>query len=212
LAELLSLSLSEPREVEWKGRRVRTGIFKEPVRGRRLLTRTHFEGDGQADLENHGGIDKAAYVYSNDHYSTWARELDRESLPHGQFGENLTVTGLLEDEVHIGDVFRLGGARVVVTQPRVPCFKLGIRMGDASFPKRFLASLRSGFYLAVLEEGRVGTGDEVERIETGPGRVTVREIQHSLHFDRGNRATLERALAVPALSADWRRSLEELLD
>ncbi|MDJ0847692.1 MAG: MOSC domain-containing protein [Myxococcota bacterium] len=210
MSDVLALSVSEPRTVSWQGREVRTGIFKEPVDGRRRLSRTGFEGDGQADLESHGGVDKAAYVYSHDHYAHWEQELGR-SLPFGQLGENLTVRGWTEDVVHIGDVFRLGEARVEVTQPRVPCFKLGIRMDSARFPKRFLASLRSGFYLRVLEEGRVGAGDPMERLEVGAGNVAVREAMHLLHFARDDRDGARRVLGVPALSADWRRSFEDLL-
>ncbi len=209
-SEVLALCVARPRTVEWQGRQVRTGIFKEPVDGPRRLRREGFDGDGQADLENHGGVDKAAYLYSSDHYPHWEEELGRP-LPYGQLGENLTVRGWTEEVVHIGDVLRIGGARVEVTQPRVPCFKLGLRMEDPRFPKRFLASLRSGFYVRVLDEGDVAAGDPVERLEAGPEAVTVREAQRLLHFERGDRAGAERVLRIPALSADWRRAFEELL-
>lgn len=211
MSEILSLNVALPREVRDGDRTVRTGIFKEPVTGRRMLRRTHFEGDGQADLENHGGRSKAAYVYSHDHYAYWESELGLGPLPCGQFGENLTVRGLTEETVHIGDVFRLGGAKVEVSQPRVPCFKLGIRMGSSSFPKLFLKSLRTGFYLRVLEEGELGAGDLLERIALGPGQISVRETCRLLHFERGDREGIRQVLSVPALSAEWRRSFEKLL-
>ncbi len=210
VSDVLAVSVSLPRTVQWQGREVETGIFKEQVAGRVWLRRSGFEGDGQADLENHGGVDKAAYLYSHDHYAHWEKELGRP-LPFGQLGENVTVRGFTEDAVHIGDVFRVGEARVEVTQPRVPCFKLGIRMDSARFPKRFLQSLRTGFYVRVLEEGRVGAGDRMERLEMGPGAVAVREAMELLHFSRGDRDGAERVLRVAALSADWRRAFEELL-
>jgi MOSC domain-containing protein YiiM len=211
MSEILALNVSLPREVRDGDRTLRTGIYKKPVTRRRMLRRTHFEGDGQADLENHGGIAKAACVYSHDHYAYWERELGLGPLPFGQFGENLTVRGLTEDVVHIGDVFRAGDAKVEVSQPRVPCFKLGIRMGSRSFPKLFLASLRTGFYLRVLEEGELGAGDVLERLALGPEQMAVREACRLLHFDRGDRDGIQRVLSVPALSADWRRSFEKLL-
>jgi MOSC domain-containing protein YiiM len=209
--ELLSLNIGPPREVTQDGVTVRTGIFKEPVQGRRLLRRTNIDGDGQADLENHGGESKAACAYSQAHYAHWEHELQRGPFPFGQFGENFTLRGLTEDAVHLGDVFRVGGATVEVSQPRLPCSKLGLRMQDNRFPKRFLRSLRTGFYLRVLEEGEVGAGDVMERLETGPGQVTVREACRLLHFDRADRAGIQRVLEVPALSPDWRREFDALL-
>jgi MOSC domain-containing protein YiiM len=211
VSEILSLNVSLPREVRDGDRTLRTGIFKEPVTGRRVLQRTNLEGDGQADLENHGGRSKAACVYSHDHYAYWERELGLGPLPFGQFGENLSVRGLTEDAVHIGDIFRVGNAKVEVSQPRVPCFKLGIRMGSPGFPKLFLASLRTGFYLRVLEEGELGAGDALERLEVGPERIAVREACRLLHFDRGDHEAIRRVLSVPALSPEWRRSFEKLL-
>jgi MOSC domain-containing protein YiiM len=211
MGELLSLNVALPKEVRDGDRTLRTGIFKEPVTGRRMLRRTNLEGDGQADLENHGGESKAACVYSHDHYAYWERQLGRGPLPFGQFGENLTVRGLTEEAVHIGDIFRLGEAKVEVSQPRVPCFKLGVRMGLKSFPKLFLASLRTGFYLRVLYEGELGAGDALERLALGPERIAVREACRLLHFDRGNRDGIRRVLSIPALSPEWRRSFEKLL-
>ena len=211
MSEILSLNVSLPREVRDGDRMLHTGIFKEPVSGRRMLRRTNLEGDGQADLENHGGRSKAACVYSHDHYAYWEHELGVGPLPFGQFGENLTVRGLTEDAVHIGDIFRVGDAKVEVSQPRVPCFKLGIRMHSASFPKLFLASLRTGFYLRVLAEGELGAGDVLERIALGPKRIAVREACRLLHFERGDHEGIRRILSVPALSPEWRRSFEKLL-
>jgi MOSC domain-containing protein YiiM len=208
--KLLSVNISLPQEVDYHGERVRTGIFKEPTQGRVQLHRLNLEGDGQADLRVHGGEDKAVYAYTVEHYHHWRQALGRD-LPYGQFGENFTVEGMLDDAVHIGDVFRVGDALVEVTQPRVPCFKLGLRMGIDSFPRMFLASGRFGFYLRVLEEGGVEAGDIIERVRTGPEKMTVQEIAHLLYFDRGNLEAARRALRVPALSAVWRESFEELI-
>jgi MOSC domain-containing protein YiiM len=208
---LLSVNVAKPREVDRDGEKIATGIFKEPVDGRVALRATNLDGDGQADLSVHGGIHKAVYVYSVDHYAFWRAELGRDDLRYGQFGENFSVAGWTDDEVHIGDVFRVGTALLEVTQPRTPCFKLGLRMGDATFPKRFLASGRPGFYLRVLEEGEVGAGDAMERVRVGPEEMTVQEVTRLLHFERGDRARLKRVLAIPALSPEWRRSFEELL-
>jgi len=163
-----------PRELKHNGKTVTTGIFKEPVEGRVNLNAHNLEGDGQADLLVHGGIHKAVYVYPIENYDYWKRELGRTDFPFGQFGENFTVEGMLEDEVHIGDVFRVGeGAVVEVTQPRVPCYKLAIKMESPQFPKMFLASCRVGFYLRVIEEGEVGAGDVFERIKIDSQRMTV---------------------------------------
>jgi len=209
--KLLSVNVSPPREVVHGGKTVTTGIFKEPVDGRVMLRTFNLDGDGQADLVGHGGIYKAAYAYSVENYDYWKRELGLPDFTFGQFGENLTVEGMLEDEIHVGDVFRAGGALVEVTQPRVPCYKLGIKMGLRGFEKMFLASRRVGFYLRVLEEGEVGAGDVLDRIRTGPGRMTVREICHLLYFDSENLEGARKALRIRALSPGWRQSFEERL-
>ena len=209
--KLLSVNVSLPKEAPHGSGTVSTGIFKEPVAGRVTLRALNLDGDGQADLENHGGIHRAAYAYSIENYDYWRRELGRNAFAFGQFGENFTVEGMSEDDVHIGDVFRVGGALVEVTQPRPPCFKLGIKMGMARFPKLFLASGRVGFYLRVLEEGEVGAGDTFERIESDPERVTVREMSHLLFFDPENLEGARRALRIQALSPGWRGSFEERL-
>ncbi len=209
--KLLSVNVSQPTEIAHGRGTVSTGIFKEPVAGRIMLRALNLDGDGQADLANHGGIHRAAYAYSIENYDYWRRELGRADLGFGQFGENFTVRGMVEDDVHIGDVFRVGDALVEVTQPRPPCFKLGIKMGMARFPKLFLASGRVGFYLRVLEEGEVGAGDVFERVESDPERVTVREMSHLLFFDPENLEGAKRALRIRALSPGWRGSFEERL-
>jgi MOSC domain-containing protein YiiM len=209
--KVLSVNVSLPREVPHGRKTVSTGIFKEPVAGRVMLRALNLDGDGQADLENHGGIYRAAYAYSVEHYDYWRRELGRDDFTFGQFGENFTVEGMAEDEIHIGDVFRVGDALVEVTQPRPPCFKLGIKIGMARFPKLFLASGRVGFYLRVLEEGEVSAGDVFERIESDPERVTVREMSRLLYFEPENLGGARRALRIQALSPGWRDSFEERL-
>jgi MOSC domain-containing protein YiiM len=209
--KLLSINVSRPREVAHESGTVTTGIFKEPVDGRVMLGTLNLDGDGQADLVGHGGIYKAAYAYSVENYEYWKRELGREDLTFGWFGENFTVEGITEGEVHIGDVFRVGGALVEVTQPRVPCYKLGLKMGLKGFEKTFLASCRVGFYLRVLEEGEVGVGDSLHRVRTDPERITVREMCHLLYFDPENLEGARRALRIRALSPGWRQSFEARL-
>ena len=209
--KLLSVNVSLPKEVPHGREAVSTGIFKEPVAGRVMLRTTNLDGDGQADLENHGGVDRAAYAYSVENYDYWRREIRRDEFTYGQFGENFTVEGMMEDDVHIGDVFRVGDALVEVTQPRPPCFKLGIKMSMARFPKLFLASGRVGFYLRVLEEGEVGAGDLFDRVESDPERMTVREMSRLLFFEPENLEGAKRALRVRALSPGWRGSFRERL-
>ena len=209
--ELLSVNISPPKEVVHGGKTVTTGIFKVPADGRVMLRRLNLDGDGQADLVGHGGIYKAAYAYSVENYDYWERELGRTDFTFGQFGENLTVEGMLEDEIHVGDVFRAGGALVEVTQPRVPCYKLGVKMGLRGFEKMFLASCRVGFYLRVVEEGEVGAGDDLDRIRTDPERMTVRQICHLLYFDSENLEGARKALRIRALSPGWRQSFKERL-
>src|SRR5215204_1984737 len=209
--KLLSVNVSPPAEVVHGGKTVTTGIFKEPVDGRVMLRTLNLDGDGQADLIGHGGIHKAAYAYSVENYDYWKRELGRTDLTFGQFGENLTVDGMLEDEIHVGDVFRAGDALVEVTQPRVPCYKLGIKMGLRGFEKKFLASCRVGYYLRVLEEGEVGVGDVPDRVRADPERITVREMCHLLYFDPKNLEGTRRALRIRALSPGWRQSFEARL-
>jgi MOSC domain-containing protein YiiM len=209
--KLLSVNVSPPKEVTMNGKTITTGIFKEPVQGRVMLRSLNLDGDGQADLMAHGGTYKAVYVYSFEHYDYWQKELGRGDFVYGQFGENFTVAGMTEDQVHIGDIFKVGQALVEVTQPRVPCFKLAFKMGRPDFVKLFLNSERSGFYLRVLEEGEVGANDIIKRVSVGPERMTVKEVHHLLYFDNNNVAQAQRALRIPALSPGWRGSFEEIV-
>ena len=171
--KLLSVCVGRPREVEWGGEKVLTSIFKEPVAGRVRVGRLNIEGDEQSDLEVHGGEDKAVYAYPFEHYAFWREQLPGVPLPWGVFGENLTVEGLLEGGVHIGDRFRMGSAEFVVTEPRMPCYKLALRFGRSDMVKRFLKSGRTGFYLAVLKEGETGAGDAIEPIGHEQHRLSI---------------------------------------
>lgn len=209
--KLLSVNVSLPKEVPYRDKTTSTGIFKVPVSGRVMLRTLNLDGDGQADLKNHGGIYKAVYAYSIEHYDYWKRELGRNDFTFGQFGENFTVEEMLDDHIHIGDQFRVGTALLEVTQPRVPCFKLGIKMDSAQFAKLFLNSGRLGFYLRVLQEGEVGAGDNIERTTIGPERMTVREVCRLLYFDPQNLEGAKKALRVRALSPGWRGPFEERL-
>lgn len=209
--KLLSVNVSLPREVFYEGKAVRTGIFKQPVDGRVRLARLNLEGDAQGDLANHGGPDKAVYAYTFENYAYWAQQLRRDDFTPGQFGENLTVEEMPENEVCLGDVYRVGQAEVEVSQPRIPCFKLGLKMGLPDFPKRFLASGRLGFYLRVLEEGAVAAGDPIERRRAGPERVNIQDLVRAAYFEGSQQELLRRALRVPALSAAWREFLEQRL-
>ena len=208
--KVLSVNVSLPKEVPYRGKTITTSIFKEPVEGRVTLRSSNLDGDGQADLSVHGGVHKAAYVYSIENYFYWERQLGRSDFGFGQFGENFTVEGMLEDEVRIGDVFRVGEALVEVTQPRVPCYKLGLKMGLPGFLKMFLESCRVGFYLRVLEEGEVGVGDTFELVRSEPEEVTVIEACHYLlYFDPENLEGAKRVLRIQALAPGWRHSFEE---
>ncbi len=208
---LLSVNVSLPKEVPYGGKTIRTGIFKEPTQGRVKLRELNLDGDGQADLVGHGGIHKAVYVYTTENYEYWRRQLRRDDFRYGQFGENFTVDGMLEDQVHVGDIFRVGRALVEVTQPRVPCFKLAMKMGRPDFLKSFMPSERVGFYLRVLEEGDVGAGDVVERMKVGPEQMTVRQMFHLLYYDNKNVEGARKALRIPAMSPGWRGSFEEIV-
>ena len=207
--KLISINVGLPREIVHQGRAVSTGIFKEPVAGPVFLRQLNLAGDRQADLRVHGGADKAAYLYPFEHYAFWAAETGRNDFVYGQFGENFTVTGLLEDDVCIGDVLQIGAARVQVSQPRSPCFKLGIRMGDDQFPARFAAANRTGFYLRVLEEGVVQAGDAIRFLERAADSMSVRDIFFLRHGNRGTREEYSRAARLPGLAASWRTAFEK---
>jgi MOSC domain-containing protein YiiM len=212
--QLVSVNVGLPREVLYKGRPVRTGIFKEPVPGRIQIRALNLEGDGQADLSVHGGPSKAVYAYPAEHYEYWRQELPGMELPWGMFGENLTTMGLREDRVGIGDRFRIGSAEVMVTEPRLPCYKLGLRFGRDDIVKRFLQSGRTGFYLAVLREGEVGAGDRIEAIARDENHVTVPDITRLYlrrKYNRDDRETLRRILQLQALPEAWRSHFAEKL-
>ncbi len=211
MMRLLSVNVSLPKEVPYKGKTVRTGIFKEAAQGRVKLGGLNLDGDGQADLVGHGGIYKAVHAYSIENYDYWKRELGRDDFSYGQFGENFTVEGMPEDKVNVGDVYRVGTALVEVTQPRVPCFKLAMKMERPDFLKVFMPSERVGFYFRVLEEGDVGAGDVVERVKVDPEQMTVREMFHLLYFAKQNLEGARKALRIPAMSPGWRGSFEEIV-
>jgi MOSC domain-containing protein YiiM len=200
---VLSVNVGRIATVTYRGKPVATGIDKSAVEGRVLLGRIGFEGDEQADRSVHGGHERAAYVYSADSYEWWAGQLGRR-LPPGQFGENLTVSGVLDADVRAGDVLRVGEAVVAVTGPREPCFKLGIRMGDPGFVRRFLLADRVGFYARVLEEGTVGAGDAVERLASDPEAPAIAEIHRLYAHARDDVDALRRAADSPAVTEDWR--------
>jgi MOSC domain-containing protein YiiM len=201
--KLLSVNVGLPREVEWKGKIVRTSIFKTPVVGRVQVAKLNVNGDQQSDLTVHGGIDKAVYAYPSEHYSFWRSELPGMDLPWGVFGENFTTVGLLED-THIGDRFRIGSAQFVVTQPRMPCFKLGIRFNRPDMVKRFLQSGRTGFYFAVLEEGEVAAADSIELLERDEHNIPVADVVNLYRGDATNQDLLRRVSELPSLPNSWR--------
>ena len=212
--KIVSVNVGTPRPVEWRGRRIMSGIFKQPVAGRVALRRLNLAGDRQADLSVHGGANKAVYVYPSEHYPFWRRELELEDLPWGSFGENLTTEGWWEDEVCVGDRFRIGTAEVVVTQPRLPCFKLAMRFDREDIVGMFLQSGRPGFYLAVLQEGELATGDGMERIHEDENRVSVVDIAR-LYLERediNDPDLLWRAANVEALPKSWREQFRKRLD
>ncbi len=200
---VVSLCVGLPREVEWHGHTVLTSIFKTPVNRRLRVTALNFEGDEQSDLAVHGGVDKAVYVYPSEHYEYWRRELPETDLPWGAFGENLTTEGLLED-VRIGDRFRVGSAEFVVTQPRMPCYKLGIRFGRPDIIKRFLQSGRTGFYFSVSQKGEVGAGDAIEPVGQTDEGLSVAEVVRLYTVDAENQELLPRATRSSALPESWR--------
>jgi MOSC domain-containing protein YiiM len=209
--KLISVNVGLPREVEHDGEAVLTSIFKTAIEGRVRVRVLNLDGDRQSDLTVHGGRDKAVYAYPAEHYGPWRKELPGTELPWGAFGENLTTEGLLEDLVAIGDRLRVGTAELVVTQPRLPCFKLGIRHGRPDIVKRLMQSRRSGFYLAVLKEGELGAGDAIELVPSDDDRVTVREI-FSLFLPDPDRSIAERATRLPALPESWRNRFRQELD
>lgn len=210
--KLVSVNVALPREATWKGKPVTTAIFKEPVQGRILLRTLNLDGDRQADLTVHGGADKAVYVYPAEHYDYWRSELSGRDLPGGSFGENFATTGLLEEAVHIGDRFSIGSAEVVVTQPRLPCYKLGIKFGQADMVKRFSNSGRTGFYLAVRKEGEVGAGDAIQLLGRDARQITVADVTRLYLRDDEDLDKMRRALEIEALPEGWRAYFAQQLD
>jgi MOSC domain-containing protein YiiM len=209
--KLVSVNVGLPRVVMSNGDPVSTGIFKEPVAGRVMLRTVNLEGDRQADLSVHGGPSKAVYVYPSEHYDYWKHELLQMQLPWGMFGENFTSAGLFESELNIGDKFRVGSAVVMVTEPRMPCYKLGIKFGRYDIVKRFLASERTGFYFAVLQEGEVGVGDQIEPIAGSKRSVRVSDITQLYTREKHNIGLLRRAIEVEALPESWRNYFQHRL-
>ena len=211
MARLLSVNVGLPRDIEWKGRTVHTGIWKDPVCGRCRVGRLNLDGDGQGDLAGHGGEQRAAFVYQIESYRYWQEQLKRTDFVHGQFGENFTIEGLPDDAVCIGDRFQIGGAVFEVTQPRVTCYRVGIRMNEPRMPALLTSSGRPGFYFRVLREGEVGAGDEIVKVGEANERMTVAEVNALLYSPNHARDRLERALRIEALSPGWRSSFEALL-
>jgi len=210
--KILSVKVGLPREVEWRGKAVRTSIFKSPVAGRVKVTKLNIAGDKQSDLSVHGGADKAVYVYPAGHYGFWRAEVPGVELSWRAFGENLTVEGALDEgRVQIGDRFRAGSAEFIVTQPRMPCFKLGIRFNRPDMVKRFLHSRRTGFYLAVTREGELGAGDPFDLIAKGEGGVSVADIVELYAADATNQELLRTATQLSALPESWREYFRERL-
>jgi len=201
---VVSVNVGLPRPVTYRGKTVQTGIWKHPVPGRIGMVGDNLVGDRQADLNVHGGRDKAIYGYPSEHYAWWRERLPDADLGWGAFGENLTVEGILEDDVRVGERFRVGTAELMVTQPRTPCFKLGIKFARPQIVKEFLRSERSGFYFAIVRPGEIGAGDAIERVHAEPDSMTVTELVRLSVADDVDTATLRRAVALPGLAASWR--------
>jgi ferredoxin-NADP reductase/MOSC domain-containing protein YiiM len=201
-----------PKDIDWRGKTVHTAIWKAPVQGRLTVRRLNIDGDGQGDLEGHGGEHRAVMVYQTDSYRYWERHFDRKFPTYGQFGENLTVDGLPDDAVCIGDCYQIGSALLEVTQPRVTCYRVGIRVGEPLMASLLVAHHRPGFYMRVLQEGHIGAGDEIVKVSAGPEQMTVAEIDALLYLPGHSREQLERALNIPALPAGWQASFRALLE
>ena len=207
--KLISLNVGLPRIVESNGEPVTTGIFKEPKQGSVMLRTLNLDGDRQADLTVHGGVSKAVYGYPVEHYEFWKRELPDMELPFGMFGENFTTEGLLEDSLNVGDRFRIGEAEVMVTEPRLPCYKLGIKFGRTDILRRFLQSRRTGFYFAVVKEGQVEAGDQIELLSRDSNNITIADITRLYAFAKDDVDTLQRVVKLEALSESWREYFQK---
>jgi MOSC domain-containing protein YiiM len=216
MPRLLSVNVGLPRDVTWNGKTVRTSVWKSPVDGRRMVRKLDIDGDAQADLEGHGGEHRAVFVYQMDSYHYWEQFLGRNDFTFGQFGENFTVDGLPDNEVCIGDRYRIGGAEFEVTQPRVTCYRVAIRMNEPRMPALLVAHHRPGFYFRVLQEGEVGAGDDIVKIVDGHWtgnieRITVAEVDALLYLPGHSSEQLQRALRIPALSEGWQSSFQAML-
>ena len=207
--KVLAVSVGQPREVVVDDRLVRTSIFKSPVAGRIPVRNNNLAGDAQSDLSVHGGRAKAIYAYPHEHYAFWGEQLPGVDLRPGQFGENLTIDGLLEEDVHLGDRLRIGSVELVVTQPRLPCYKLGVRFGRNDMIKRFLESRRTGFYLSVAVEGDLGAGDAIEIVDRHPAAVSIPELLRMYLKEDVAPDRLREAIAVPVLADAWRRDFQK---
>src|ERR1700723_807787 len=211
MATLVSVNVGLPKDVAWNGRTVYTGVWKQPVTGPRMVRRLNVDGDGQGDLGGHGGEHRAVLVYQLDSYRYWSDELHRDDLRPGHFGENFTVEGLPDDEVCIGDRYRIGQAVFEVSQPRVTCYRVGLRLGEPQMAALLVSHRRPGVYFRVITEGQIEAGQNIVKVGSGPEQVSVAEIDALLYLPGHPRDTLERALRIPALSAGWKGSLQNLL-
>jgi len=210
--KIISLNVGLPRIVEYNGEPVATGIFKEPVSEPLMLRALNLDGDRQADLSVHGGVHKAVYGYPSEHYEFWRKELPEMNLPYGMFGENFTTEGMFEDAINIGDRFRIGEAELIATQPRLPCYKLGIKFERADIIKRFLRSRRTGFYFAVAKEGIVAAGDEIELLSRDVNDVTIADIVRLFAFEKSDVESMRRAMKVAALPESWREYFQKQIE
>jgi MOSC domain-containing protein YiiM len=208
---LLSLNVGKPQEFNWMGKTIRTSIFKNPVEGRRKVSFLNIEGDEQSDLNVHGGLNKAVYAYDISHYEHWKKILSRDDWQHGLFGENLTTSGLVDEEVRIGDVYQIGSAKIQVIQPRFPCFKLNIRFGLPDMLDRFMAEKRNGIYFRVVEEGSLQVNDEIKLIEQSPHNVTILEYVQCYYSKGSSRLVLKNLLSIPYLPPGHRTVFESYL-
>src|SRR6516164_1972662 len=212
MARLLSVNVGLPRDIEWQGKTVHTAVWKTPVQGRRMARRLNIDGDGQGDLAGHGGEHRAVFVYQIESYRYWQNQLGRNDFTYGQFGENFTIEGLADTEVCIGDHYRIGDALFEVTQPRVTCYRVGIRLNEPQMAALLVAHARPGFYCRVLEEGELQAGDEIIQVSAGPERMSVADINALLYRPSHPPDQLMRALRVAALSPGWKTSLKALLE
>lgn len=210
--KIISVNVGLPREILQEGKKIKTGIFKDPVEGRVRVRALNLAGDEQADLAVHGGPNKAVYVYPSEHYEFWRKELPQTTLPWGMFGENVTSEGLLENDLNVGDRLCVGSAEFMVTEPRLPCYKLSVKFGRDDIVKRFLKSRRTGFYCAVLREGAIGAGDTIHFLNRTDHGVRVADITRLYAFDRNDTATMRRALEVKSLPESWRSFFRERIE